>query len=212
MNVIPASPGTYLLERRQGQNNASKTPVVGYAFVQIGPVYPLCLIHHDGLTRGRVLVTPDNFVTDPSYGIVCGSVEEWMTLSSTAAYWTAKEQLPVQTPGKAPPEAEDDTSVSDAPRSFRERPAPAPAAETGISFGTKTFKTNSFWKAAIDDVVSLFQIAGETPYPNDKRCEKITREEYTALKRAGSGVIDAALYASSSGAESDEDDDGMDLV
>jgi hypothetical protein len=194
MTPFPAPPGTYLLDRKPGEATARKIPVVGFAFVQEGPVYPLCAIATGGLTLGRVLVTPDGLVTDPAAGVVCGSVDEWMKLSGSDGYWKAADPAP-------------------APKAAATPKAPAaPAAATGapISFGTKTFKTNSYWRLKSEDVDhpdSLFQIEGDQPYPDDKRCEKITRDEYAALKKSGAPVIDPHAAP-----DEEEDDDGMDLV
>lgn len=212
MTPFPAPPGTYLLERKQGDTAALRIPVVGFLYVQEGPVYPLCVSHYGGLTRGRVLVTADGLVSDPSYGIVCSNVEEWMKLSNSPGYWTAKDQTGPKTAGKAPPAADSRSPVSGADEGREAPVAPTPVKYTTISFGTKTFKTNSFWKIALGDgQVMLFQIAGEVPYPKDERCEKITREDYAALKKAGSIVLDNPVSASLAEA-ADEEDDGMDLV
>lgn len=99
--LFAAAPGTYVIDREQGASVARKIPVVGFTHIQGGIVFPLCAINHSGLTRGRALVTPDGFVTDPSFGVVCGSTTEWMSLTDSESYWSAKfvakEAMP--TPG-----------------------------------------------------------------------------------------------------------------
>lgn len=88
MNVFAAVPGTYLIEREQGSDIARRVPVIAFTHIQGGIVFPVCAVNHGGLTLGRALVTPDGFVTDPTFNVVCGTVEEWMTLTKSPAYWS----------------------------------------------------------------------------------------------------------------------------
>ena len=233
METIPAPPGTYLLEREQGASEARKIPVIGFLFVQTGPVYPLCAIAHGGLTRGRVLVTADGFVTDPSFGVVCGNVDEWMALSAKPAYWAKpedKRNAPAK-PAAAAPEPDGDDE-GDEPRmdpSTAEKLAaagkelnspPAKAAPVRIPDKPKgkpqVFQTTSFWRVAGQDAIFIVEGGVEAPAKNDKDFEKIKRDDYQAMKRAGATVRPWPLVtdddAAAAGEAEDEEDDGSGLI
>lgn len=236
METIPAPPGTYLLEREQGATEARKIPVLGFLYVQQGPVYPLCAIAHSGLTRGRVLVTADGFVTDPSFGVVCGNVDEWMVLSATPGYW-AKPEDKRHAPAKAAPAAapaadEGDGEDVTEPRLDPSTAAKLAAAGTALN-GTpakpaagrlpdkpkgkpQNFQTTSFWRVAGQNAIFIVEGGVDAPAKNDTAFEKIKRDDYQALKKAGAVVRPWPLVvdddAADAGEAADEDDDGSGLI
>lgn len=205
ITCFPAPVGTYLLTRVRGEKFATKIPVIGYLHIQAGVAFPLTVMPGGGLTLGRVLVTPDGFVSDPAFGVACETVDEWMKLSDTAPYWErepetkgaytqamteqfTEEQRALSdghTTGAAPDLA--DAAHSDPGPKSRIPDKPAAPAKPA-----RTFKTNSYWKfqknpkkhdSAWDCV---WMIPGGQPVPPEKGSpyEKITGEEYKALKKA----------------------------
>lgn len=225
LSTFPAPPGTYLIEREQGAADARKTPVVGFNHVQAGVVFPLCAISHGGLTRGRALVTADGYVTDPSYGIVCGSVEEWMLLTNNAAYWKGADKA-----ATAPQEAASDHKSLDATSgSFETAPVSAtypqgiPAVAARIPDKPKgkpqEFINKTFWQHVGDhgDIDYIFVVEGGEPAPakNAPGFLKIKRDDFQTEKKAGmtvvtdwqTGVIDEAPAA-----EDEDEPDGSNLI
>ncbi len=233
MDTFPAPPGTYILEREQGSKEARKIPVLGFQFVQRGPVYPLAAIAHGGLTRGRVLVTADGFVTDPSFGVVCGSVDEWMALADKPGYWakTEPEQWAAFDAGEIPPTqgildhynrpaaplSDTNEKLADAGAKLNGTPAPAriPDKPKGKP---QVFQTTSFWRVAghrdLGTPDRIFTVEGgvEAPAKNDAGYEKIKRDDFQAMKKAGAVVIDWPIRAEPASEPEDGEDDGSGLI
>lgn len=231
METIPAPPGTYLLEREQGAKEARKIPVIGFLFVQTGPVYPLCAIAHGGLTRGRVLVTADGFVTDPSFGVVCGNVEEWMALSAKPAYWAKpedKRNAPAKPAPAAAPEPDGDDGDETEPRmdpTTAEKLASAGKALNSTTTPARipdkpkgkpqVFQTTSFWRVVGEGTIFIVEPGVGAPAKNDSTYEKIKRDDYQSMKRAGADIMSWPITdddAADAGEAADEDDDGSGLI
>lgn len=226
LQTFPAQSGTYLIERERGEKEARKIPVVAYTHVQGGIVFPLCAIAHGGLTIGRALVTPDGFVTDPAYGVVCGNVEEWMRLTSTEGYWAAKSKVARSTP--LPPDDPEPAAPVTPPATAKTTTAEKlvnagkTLAPTRIPDKPKgkpqLFQTTSFWQAVGDrgDVDFIFKVEGgcEAPAKNDSNYAKIKRDDWQAAKKADVPVHDWPFVARKPGTEAatDDEDDGADLI
>lgn len=228
--IFPAPAGTYMVERKPDEGRTEYTPVVGYYHVQGGIVFPLCPINHGGLTRYRALLTPDGFVTDPSAGLVCASLEEWERIADTEGYAKMKVRNGV-TAAAAPAAGGDDTadepevvamegvvSKEQATRQAEHaaKPKPAPARIPDKPKGKpQVFKTTSFWR--MTDGGDIFQVAGgvEAPAKNDGDFQKITRDEFASLKREGADVRQWPFEdddESAASAPEDDEDDGLDLI
>lgn len=206
MNYFPAAPGTLIAIRdHEATHGITYTPVVGWCHVQGNLAFPIIGMAFGGMTHGKAIVTPDGYVTDPTHQMVFENVDEWIAFIDRA-----KE-----------PKPREDTKVIDealkadtAPKATAAKPSkPAPTGQ--IEFGTKTFSTKSFWK--VPEMEAIFEIEGGETYPKDARAEKIKRDDFAALKKAGwtkidprSGVLDEG-EAEAETTEEDEDD-SMDLV
>lgn len=216
MNTLPAMPGTYLLEREQGAKEARKIPVIGFLFVQAGPVYPLCAIAHGGLTRGRALLTADGFVTDPSFGVVCGNVDEWMKLSATPGYWTKAESTKPATAPRSPVESDDAESATDVQRQAERPPTPADNAAPKRIPDKPTpppqeFINATFWSMPGSNAIFKVEGGAAAPGKKDARFEKIKRDDFMKLKKAGSVLLDDWQSGVVAEPGADEDEDAADV-
>lgn len=199
INVIPAAPGTFIIE--YGHDGIhSYTPIVGWQHVQGNMVFPLTVINQGGLSHGKAVVHPTGAVSDPTHRLCFSDVTEWLSFIAHAK------------PAKGEPEAstEGSAGTSEPPKANAAPRAAVPEKEkVPVQFGSKTYKTKSFW-AYHDSTTAtdgIFEIEGEAPYPNDSRCSKITRDEFMALKK-DTAVVEPVPFV----AEEPDDDDGMDLV
>lgn len=226
--IFPAPPGTYLVERKPDEGRTEYTPVVGYYHVQGGIVFPLCAIAHGGLTRYRALLTPDGFVTDPSAGLVCASLEEWERIADTAGYEKLKVRnghmpaAPAAEPESAGDEEEQTTDVQrqaerPAATADNAKPKPAPTRIPDKPKGKpQVFQTTSFWRVTGEGTIFTVEPGVEAPAKNDSSYTKIKRDDYQAMKREGADVIEWPLDADEAGSAAsepeDDEDDGSDLI
>lgn len=193
ITIFPAQIGTFMIERDPAANPPAviRVPVIGWTHIQGNMAFPICAMNHGGLTHGKAILHPEGFVTDSVNGLTFETEAEWLNFIKTA-----------KAPGDEP---EDDRAAAmpddDEPEEDVESVGPA-----AIQFGTKTYKTNSFWSMPSEN--AIFQIEGGKPYPKDERCEKVTRDQYAALKKGGATVIDPTPGEVSE----EDDDDAMDLV
>lgn len=189
ITIFPAQPGTFMITRDPSTSPPSviKVPVIGWNHVQGNMAFPVCVMNHGGLTHGKAILHPEGFVTDSVNGLTFETEAEWLSFMKTAK-----------------PDEEPD--VENGEDAMNEAVGPSGA----IEFGTKTYKTNSFWSMPSEN--AIFQIEGGQPYPKDDRCSKVTRDEYAALKKQGATVIDPNSGEVGGADSSDDDDDGMDLV
>lgn len=191
ITIFPAQIGTFMIERDPSVNPPAviRVPVIGWTHIQGNVAFPICAMNHGGLTHGKAILHPEGFVTDSVNGLTFETEAEWLNFIKTA-----------KAPGDEPEEETDDRAAA-MPEEDVESVGPA-----AIQFGTKTYKTNSFWSMPSEN--AIFQIEGGKPYPKDERCEKVTRDQYAALKKGGATVIDPTPGEVSE----EDDDDAMDLV
>jgi hypothetical protein len=213
MTLFAAQEGTFLIERDPAKPaNVTRIPIIGWQHIQGNVAFPVCVINHGGLTHNKAILHPEGFVTDPVHGLVCGSIDEWMNFMKTAK--STDKVLNPPSPHTSP--VDDPTEAAERARQARlmpdetprNKPGPAPkpkaAPSAGIAFGTKSFKTRSFWQCE----AGVFTVDGGEVYPKDPKCIKVTRNEYDAVRRDGAKVIDP--HASPD--LGDDEDDGMDMI
>jgi len=219
LTIFPAQPGTLMLVRDPGVTTIQRVPVIGWQHMQGNLAYPICVMNHGGLTHGKAILHPEGFVTDAIHGLTFESEAEWVNFIKSAKPKSAQKpverdsddraaKMPDEDADDAPDAPEtDDEDVHNGEDDANDRAA---ADHGSITFGTKTYKTNSFWVLADREGhdIGVFQIEGDTPYPKDDRCRKVTRDEFAAAKREGVPVIDPH----SGEIPEDDDDDAMDLV
>ena len=217
ITIFPAQPGTFLIERDASVSppRIIKVPVIGWNHVQGNVAFPVCVMNHGGLTHGKAILHPEGFVTDSVHGLTFETEAEWMNYMKTAK------------PGKArsAPQEPEDNRAANMPDDGPDDADDAPAAEDvdvengedamiesvgPIPFGKKTYSTNSFWH--MPSANAIFQIEGGNVYPKDDRCEKIKRDDYAKLKKAGATVIDPHSGVVGEEPGDEDDDDAMDLV
>ncbi len=225
LSIFPAPSGTFVVNRERGPVSlTTRTPVIGFQYVQTGPVYPLCVMPFGGLTRGRALLHDSGFVSDPAAGIVCGSLEEWETLVDSPGYWAAAEDDSVETklaeagaelnggpvggdPGRAEPPV--GRRIPDKPKRTR-----AP----------RKFLTKSYWMFEADGNTlarRIWLVAGSeiVPFEDDPDYKKITGEEFVRLKKEGWTIGDPRaepkpepLIERETAEDDGDDDDGSSLI
>jgi hypothetical protein len=211
VTIFPAQTGTFLIERDPATSPPVVThiPVIGWQHLQGNLAFPIAVMNHGGLTHGKAILHPNGYVSDPTHGLTFENLAEWLSFIKSAKP-KAGPKMP-QESGQSEPDNRA-AVMPDTPEPPKPRARPAAPQATGgaIQFGTKTFSTNSFWRlksSNIDEHDPIFQIEGGHAYPKDARCEKIKRDEYAALKKAGSPVIDPHAAA-----KTEAEDDAMDLV
>lgn len=206
ITTFPAQPGTFMITRDPSTSPPSviKVPVIGWNHVQGNMAFPVCVMNHGGLTHGKAILHPEGFVTDSVHGLTFETEAEWLSFMKTAkAKGNAEDTRADAMPEDEPAEEPDVENGEDA---MNESVGPSGA----IEFGTKTYKTNSFWSMPSEN--AIFQIEGGQPYPKDDRCSKVTRDEYAALKKKGASVIDPHSGVVGEEPGDEDDDDAMDLV
>lgn len=221
ITIFPAQPGTFMIERDPSVSppRLNKVPVIGWNHVQGNMAFPVCVMNHGGLTHGKAILHPEGFVTDSVHGLTFETEAEWMnymkTAKSTSKATSAPQEPdepsePAEMPGDAIDDADEAATAAD--EDVRNGEDDANDRVGPIQFGRKTYSTNSFW--SMPSANAVFQIEGGQHYPKDPRCEKVKRDEFAALKRAGATVIDphSGEIGGAAEPEPEDDDDGMDLV
>lgn len=216
-HYFPAAPGTLIATRdMEATHGVVYTPVVGWCHIQGNLAFPIAPLNFGGMTHGMAIVDPGGFVTDPVHMQVFESVEEWVRFIDLAkepkkANPNPEDRILESTDPLLHPDSpvEDESDVRNGEDDMNARVGPTAAEDkpVQIQFGSKSYKSKSFWKAPY--LESIFEIEGGTNYPDDGRVEKITRDDFTTLKKAGWDVIDPRTGVIG---EESEEDDGMDLV
>lgn len=209
ITIFPAQQGTFMIERDASvvPPRLIRVPVIGWQHVQGNLAYPVCVMNHGGLTHGKAILHPEGFVTDAVHGLTFEDTDEWLSyMKSAKSPKSAAEPADDDSDDRAAAMPEEPAEEPDEPATAEDEPETVEPSVPLIQFGTKTFKTNSFW--SMPSINAIFQIEGGLPYPKDDRCEKVTRDEWAKLKREGAAVIDPH----SGEVPDEEDDDAMDLV
>lgn len=223
MTIFPATPGTYIINREQGEKFATLIPVVGFHHIQGNIVFPLTLMPGGGLTIGRALMTADGFVNDPAFGEVFESKDEWMQITNSPGYWETKSKMP---PAEMPLWNGLDAKVTIAPAGIHgektnevevriSRPKAIPDKPARTDRAARVFKTNSWWQNERDHEIKQIDGGEQVPFENDPVWQKVGLIDYKARKKDGWVVVknvDIGPAAGSFPVYADEDDDGADLI
>lgn len=206
MPVLQAAPNTFIVNT---DPELAAIPVLGWIVSENGslgmPVLPFLRKH--GILSGEGFQFPDNEVCDPVLGMMFDSVETWRSfVAETKPYVEGKPKGVAGHDGKTAEKPAD----SGAPRGLN-NPYPVSPAPAGlVKFGKKTYKTTSFWRFTGDGYDFLFEVVGETPYPQDDRAKKITRDEFFKLRKE---EVPVRIVTPSDESELPlGEDDGMDMV
>lgn len=188
--IIPAAPGTYIINSDGEQTDA----IIAWIHVHGALLHPLFATSRSGPMKNEAYQLPLGDVLHPDSRTLFSDVADWESFATS----NNLDSTPAAATSKGPA-----TTAA---------PAGDPGAHRPINFGTKTFKTKSFWHWP--DGNSIFEIEPEMPYPDDPRVVKIKRDEYAEFKRQKqvdvidphSGVIEDSAPAADAAPEDDEDD------
>lgn len=193
--IIPAAPGTFLVERDAGTvpPRVIRVPVIAWDITDEGKAWPVTAL--DGPSIGAVL-HPSGYVDEPKGSLTFSNETEWLAFLDSPdpgpRGYPADPEMP-----EDDPELATEIEGRKMAAKFLGEDQPAP-----IKFGKKTFKTKSFWLA--EEHQAVFSIEGGQPVPDDDRCLKIIRDTFVAHKRDGLPEINPH--------DGEVEDDGMDLV
>lgn len=202
ITLVPAAPGTFIIELVADSNQLQRTPVVAWQHVQGNLAFPVTVMPFNGLTHGKAVEHANGYVDDPTHRLTFANTIEWQKFIGSV-------KPPAASPTGTKAEAGPTEPESEEPR----QQAAVPERESiYVVFGKKTYKTKSFWAWTDGATDAIFVIEGDQPYPHDQLCSKITREEFAKLKAGGTLVVNAVPAQADMGGDVDEDDDGMDLV
>lgn len=210
MNVFPETRGASLLTV-SSTGEVSETPIIGWCYVQGNRCDPLFAVPR------RLGCAPNEGIrTVNELGVAVVSVphdqsvyseDDWLAemnmLSAAGAFDDLEKEAKSQPAAEKKATAQTNTVAKDG--------APVP-----INFDNDAFKTKSYWSMA--DARAVFSIEKNMTHPADKRCEKVTRDEFASLKRDGYKVIDPHTYGTETAEEpetetpEEAEDDGSDLI
>jgi hypothetical protein len=178
MTAFPAAAGTYLIDY---DPEVLSLPLVGWVHTTGLNVSPLVLGHPGPLVTGEGFLLHTGQVYDPATSTLHESEDHWREALTEDTLFRPGTVLPmfavptevkpatapvVATPARTPPQPKD----------------PAPAGQ--IVWGTKTYKSKSFWSfTPPDEDEFIFVVEGDNPVP--KNATKITREDFYAKRKAG---------------------------
>lgn len=175
MNIIPETRGATLLST-DATGTITEWPIVGWAYVQGNRLDPLFdMVRRSGIGPNEGIRRVD----EKGFAVV--SVPSLNELMLEDEFYSHMQSIAMS--GGFEDLAESAAAVVET-----ETKHLTPGAALSINFTDDTFKTKSYWK--FDDARSLFEIEKQTALPADKRCEKVSRDEYAALKKDGYKVID----------------------
>jgi hypothetical protein len=177
MTALPASRETWLIDLEQ---QAPNLPIIGWLHTGGLNLVPLVLGHPGPLVTGEAFLLHTGQVYDPAASEMFADEDTWrdtvgdytnyrpgtvLTAFATAPAVAATAPV-AATPARTPPQPKD----------------PAPAGQ--IEWGTKTYKSKSFWAfTPPDEDEFIFVVEGDNPVP--KNATKITREDFYAKRKAG---------------------------
>jgi len=204
MNVFPETRGASLLTV-SSCGEVSETPIIGWVFVQGTRCDPLFAVpRRQGCGPNEGVRTVNELgqavVSAPNDQSVY-TEDEWLTQMSMLAEQGAFDEFK-----KEAPKSERKSTVWTDPE----------GTSAPINFDNDAFKTKSYWAMPAERAV--FQIEKNMTHPADKRCDKVTRDEFAAFKRDGFTVIDPHAYGTEAEDEPETetneqaDDDGSDLI
>ncbi len=210
MSVFAAQPDTMVIEIENPVVKPATvmfTPIVGWINLSGALAFPVCAIPGMALKHGRAVRHSNGYISDPTHGLCFKNQDEWLAFMRTAKTPSGAKSSEQTQAGQY--HRSQEILHPEADEELTNHEEPVAADPTGITFGTKTYKTKSYW--SMPDINAIFPIEGNVAYPADDRCVKVTREQFAELKREGSNVIDPHTGVIDAG-EPAGDDDAMDLV
>lgn len=196
---VPAAPETFIV----GPEGERTAVIIAWQWVTGNYMMPVFDIARTGILKQEAIQHPDGTVSHPDSKGLFNDVRDWVSYAH--AHNLAEITEEVKAPAKTGPK----------PRAKADAPEDPPDPNRPIVFGTKTFKTKSFWHWPTANAV--FEIEGEQSVPDDPRVLKVKRDEWYDFKRAGAVEIDphaGTILESEPAAEpvDETEDDDMDVV
>jgi hypothetical protein len=182
MIALPATNETWLIDY---EPQVSPLPLIGWVHTTGLNVSPLVLGHPGPLVTGEAFLLHTGQVYDPSTGLMHEDEGSWRDTLSEDTLFRPGKPLPAFT---IPTEAKAATAgpaATPAVLPARTPPQPKDPAPAGqIEWGTKTYKSKSFWAfTPPDEEEFIFVVEAENPVP--KNATKITRDDFYAKRKAG---------------------------
>lgn len=201
MTCFPAEPGTWLISM---DPDSEPVPIIGWAVSGVN-AFPVLPIMADPVSGQAYRLAGTGAVVDPAWGRTFESEEAWRTAASRQAPYEPGTSLFFGTEKRKPPKAAPAASTTSAPA--------AVANVDGIellTFGTKAYKSKSYWRFDGGVAPFVFEIAGETPIPTNEDAEKITRAQFFELRKTLTvAAVNPDELLGSGEPDDDDDIDGM---
>lgn len=182
MIALPATNETWLIDY---EPEVTPLPLLGWVHTTGLNVSPLVLGHPGPLVTGEALLLHTGQVYDFGTGTMHEDEGSWRDALSEDSLFRPGKPLPAFA---IPSEAKSATAgLAAAPAAVPARTPPQPKdpAPVGqIEWGTKTYKSKSFWTfAPPDEEEFIFVVEGGNVTP--KNATKITRDEFYAKRKDG---------------------------
>ena len=228
LNMIAAAAGTVLLvatRKAKAKPDIHRIPVVGWQYIQGSMAFPVTAFNSEGMPGRRAVLFADGTVSDPNARLLFSDITTWLAAVDIPSPEEAKlaSEKPVAKPTSAPVEDEDGGAQGEDNSGYepvqQSIPATGPMVGTSatggvgwdsITWGKEALTNNSFWSWADQNVI--FVVPGGHVKPKQSGIEKITRDDYMAIKKLGAKVIDETTVSGSVEVEEDDEDDFSDML
>lgn len=206
--AIPATHETWLIDVEQ---QAPSLPLIGWLHTGGLNLVPLVIGHPGPLVTGEAFLLHTGQVYDPAVSEMFEDEDSWRQTVADYTNYRPGSPLPafaVPTEAKAPAPVVNSAPAATPLRTPPQPKDPAPAGQ--IEWGTKTYKSKSFWAfTPPGEEEFIFVVEGDSPVP--KNATKITRDDFYAKRKAGaverSGKPGDEPELPLSPPEEDDDDD-----
>lgn len=204
MTAIPAMNTTWLIDV---DPSVAPLPIIGWVHTTGINVVPLVLGHPGPLVTGEAFLLHTDQVFDPAVNELFADADVWRESVSDYTGYRPGAALPLLAIPTAAPAAAPAAPVTRAQPQVKE-----PVKSNEIVWGTKTFKSKSFWTFTPEGGDEfIFVVEGGAVVP--KNADKITREDFYAKRKAGvvekSGKPDDEPELPMTAPEPEDDDDDL---
>lgn len=181
MNIaLSAVNETWLIDLDE---SVSPLPLIGWVRTTGLNLSPLVIGHPGPLVSGEAFLLHSGQVFDPAVSKIFMDEDSWRLAVADYTNYRAGSPLPAfAIPSEVKTALPAEAAASTIVRTQPQPKDPAPAGQ--LEWGTKTYKSKSFWLFAPPDKEGfIFVVEGDKPVP--KNATKITREDFYAKRKAG---------------------------
>lgn len=194
MSCFPETSGSRLLNLEDATENL---PIIGWFHAGTGPqVLPLVLGRLGPLVAGDAVLAESGRVLDLTTGEFFDDELSWRETMSSADTYRAGHPYSALSFAPDRAAATPVTNNVSTPRTGTPvRAVAAPAAATGVLqlvFDGKLYSKQSFWQVPEDNPVVVFTLEQDAQAPK-KGAKKITRDQYTILRKSLVEVTSAQM-------------------